>query len=106
MACLSRTSVACTRACASASSGRCIATASGPTGGIAAAGIVAFVAGLVMLVMVIGALVKLGMQKAWGWFVGVLVLQLIGLGIIGMVAYAIAGPADSGREVVTRPMAG
>jgi len=78
-------------------------SSNGPTGGLAAAGSVAFIAGIVMLVMWILALIKLGMQKAWGWFVGVLILHLVGLGIIGMVAYAIAGPADTGTEVVTRP---
>jgi hypothetical protein len=62
------------------------------------------IAGIVMLVMWIGALVKLGMQHSWGWFVAVLILHLIALGIIGMVAYAIAGPADTG-EVVMRPTA-
>jgi hypothetical protein len=55
-------------------------------------------ASLVMFVMWIGALVKLVQLSAWGWFVGVLILQLIGLGIIGMVAYAIAGPEE--RTVV------
>lgn len=60
------------------------------------------VAGIVMLVMWIGALVKLGMQHAWGWFVALLVLHLVALGIIGMVAYAIWGPADEG-VVATRP---
>ena len=33
------------------------------------------VTGVVMLVMWIGALVKLGQQHAWGWFVGVLLLH-------------------------------
>jgi hypothetical protein len=60
------------------------------------------ITGIVMLVMWIGALIKLGMQRAWGWFVGVLVLHLVGLGIIGMAAYAIAGPEDEDL-VVTRP---
>ena len=59
-------------------------------------------AGIVTLVMWIGALVKLGMQRAWGWFVGLLVLHLLGLGIVGMVAYAVAGPEDEDL-VVTRP---
>ena len=58
--------------------------------------------GIVMLVMWIGALIRLGQQHAWGWFVAVLVLHLIGLGIVGMVAYAVAGPADA-DIVVTRP---
>jgi hypothetical protein len=74
-----------------------------PSGGVIVAEIVAFVAGLVMLVMWIGALVKLGTQHAWGWFVAVLVLNLIGLGIIGMVAYAVAGPPDTAGEIVSRP---
>jgi len=60
------------------------------------------VAGVVMLVMWIGALIKLGQQHAWGWIVAVLVLHLLALGIIGMVAYAIAGPTDT-EEVVIRP---
>ncbi len=42
-------------------------------------------------------------QKSCGWFVAVLILQLIGLGIIGMVLYGIWGPADSSMGVVTRP---
>jgi hypothetical protein len=69
---------------------------------IAAEYLVMAVAGIVMLVMWIGALVKLGAQRAWGWFVGVLVLHLVGLGIVGMGAYALAGPEDEDL-VVTRP---
>ena len=60
------------------------------------------IAGIVMLGMWIGALVELGMQRAWGWFVGVLLLHVTGLGIIGMVAYAVAGPEDEDL-VVIRP---
>lgn len=60
------------------------------------------ITGIVMLVMWIGALAKLGMQHAWGWFAAVLVLHLVALGIIGMVAYAIWGPADV-TEVAMRP---
>jgi hypothetical protein len=48
----------------------------------------------VMAVLWIGALVRLGRQHDWGWFAAVLILQLVGLGIIGMGAYAIAGPID------------
>jgi hypothetical protein len=58
--------------------------------------------GVVMLVTWIGALVKLGQQRAWGWLTGVLVLHLVGLGIIGMVAYAVSGPEDS-AYVAVRP---
>jgi hypothetical protein len=60
------------------------------------------VTGIVMLVMWIGALVKLGQQQAWGWFLAVLLLHLVGLGIIGMVAYAVSGPEDA-AYVVIRP---
>jgi hypothetical protein len=73
-----------------------------PQPGALLAYLVAIVTGLVMLVMWIGALIRLGQQKAWGWFVGVLVLHLVGLGIVGMVAYAAAGPPDTDM-VVTRP---
>ena len=61
-----------------------------------------FVAGALMLVMWVGALIKLGQQHTWGWFAAVLVLHLIALGIVGMVTYAIAGPDDR-IEVVMRP---
>ena len=67
----------------------------------AMAGIIAVVAGLVMLVTCIGALIRLGQGHSWGWFAAVLILQLLGLGIIGMIAYAVAGPSD--EMVVTRP---
>ena len=59
-------------------------------------------ASIVMLVMWIGALIRLGQLGSWGWLVLVLVLQLIGLGIVGMAAYAVAGPSDVLRDV-TRP---
>ena len=67
--------------------------------------IVAVACGIVMFVMWIGALIKLGQQRSWGWFAFLLliyVLTLGVLGIIGMVAYAIAGPGDR-SEVVMRP---
>lgn len=49
---------------------------------------------LVMFVLWLAALARLARQHDWGWFAAVLILQLVGLGIIGMVAYAIAGPID------------
>jgi hypothetical protein len=79
------------------------AGANPPAAGVLVAYLIMAVAGIVMLVMWIGALVKLGMQQAWGWFIALLVLHLFALGIIGMVAYAIAGPEDT--EVVIRPTA-
>ena len=48
----------------------------------------------VMFVLWVAALARLARQHDWGWFVALLVLQLVGLGIVGMVAYAIAGPID------------
>jgi hypothetical protein len=76
--------------------------ASTPPAGALAAYLLIIATGIVMLVMWIGALIRLGQQHAWGWFAAVLVLHLIGLGIIGMVAYAVRGPADT-EMVVTRP---
>lgn len=62
-----------------------------------------FIAAVVMLVMWLAALLKLGTQRAWAWFAAVLVLHLIGLGVIGMAAYAMAGPDGSRPEIVYRP---
>jgi hypothetical protein len=73
-----------------------------PPPGVWLAYLVLTISAVVMLVMWIGALIRLGQQHAWGWFVGVLVLHLIGLGIIAMAAYAISGPEDT-DEVVIRP---
>lgn len=67
----------------------------------ASAWIVAGIAGIVMLVMWVGALVRLAQLHAWGWFAAVLVLQFVALGIIPMVGYAISGPED--EVSVTRP---
>jgi len=49
---------------------------------------------VVMAILWIGALVRLARQHDWGWFLAVLLLQLVGLGIVGMGAYAVAGPVD------------
>ena len=78
------------------------APAGSPPPAVAIPSLVLVAGGIVMFVMWIGALIKLAQQHAWGWFVAVLILQLIFLGIIGMAAYAIAGPQDT-DEVVTRP---
>ena len=67
----------------------------------AVAWLVVGICGIVMLIMWIGALVRLGQLHSWGWFVFMLVLQLIGLGIIPMVAYAVSGPEDA--PTFTRP---
>ncbi len=78
---------------------------SAPAAAMVAYGVMG-IAGLAMLVMWIGALVKLGGRQAWAWFMGVLVLHLIGLGIIGMVAYAVAGPPDESGYVIRPTLAG
>jgi hypothetical protein len=75
--------------------------ASAPSGGVLLGYLILAAAGLVMLVMWIGALINLAKQHSWSWFVAVLVLHVFFLGIVGMVAYAIAGPEDT--EIVIRP---
>lgn len=72
-----------------------------PAGMVIPYGVMA-IAGVVMLVTWIGALLKLATLHAWGWFVGLLVLHLVALGIIGMVAYALWGP-DHMPDIATRP---
>jgi hypothetical protein len=47
-----------------------------------------------MVVCWIAALVRLWRQHDVGWFAAVLILHVVGLGIVGMVAYAGAGPVD------------
>ena len=59
-------------------------------------------AALVMLVTWVAALFRLGQLRYWGWFAALLVFHVLGLGIVGMVAYAISGP-DENDEVVYRP---
>jgi hypothetical protein len=49
---------------------------------------------LVMCVAWIGALVRLARIRRWGWFAGVLLTQLAGAGILGMVMYAGVGPEE------------
>jgi hypothetical protein len=61
------------------------------------------IASVAMLVLWIGALAALGQQRAWGWFAAVLVLEITGLGIIGMVAYAIGGPPGRPAPSFIRP---
>jgi hypothetical protein len=66
---------------------------------------VMLVASVVTIVMWALTLLKLGSLHAWAWFAAVLVLQLVGIGIIGMVAYALAGPVERAarEQVVHRP---
>jgi len=67
--------------------------------------LVLFASAVVMLVFWIGALIMLAHLRALGWFIAVLVLHLIGLGIIGMIAYALAGPDHPMTVVIRPPMA-
>ena len=73
-----------------------------PPPGVWLAYLVLTISAGVMFVTWIGALIRLAHQRAWDWFAGVLFLHLIGLGVIGMVAYAISGPGDA-DAVVIRP---
>src|SRR5437879_13172348 len=71
---------------------------SSPAGGVAV--LLIGLAALVVVVVWIGALIRLGQQHSWGWFAAVLLLHLVGLGSIGMLLYPIAGRDDI---VVYRP---
>jgi hypothetical protein len=88
---------------AHAQTGGAGAAAAGTSPISAIAWLVAGICSIVMLIMWIGALVRLGRLGSWGWFATMLVLQLVGLGIIPMVAYALSGPDDT--VAVTRPSA-
>ena len=68
--------------------------------------LVMFFAAFVMFAMWIAAVLRLAVQRSWGWFAAVLTLHLVGLGIIGMVAYGLSG-TDERRidEIVYRPRA-
>jgi hypothetical protein len=57
---------------------------------------------LTTLYMWVLALMKLARRHATFSFVVILVLQLVGLGIVGMMAYALSGPEEK-LEYVTRP---
>ncbi|HEY6876323.1 MAG TPA: hypothetical protein VI384_08190 [Candidatus Dormibacteraeota bacterium] len=84
---------------------RATQSSSTPPTGIFFVYLAMFIAMVVMLATWLAALVKLATQRAWGWFVAVGVLHLVGLGIIGMAAYAMAGPEAERAEVVYRPTA-
>ena len=77
--------------------------ASGTSPAAAIASLVVGIASLVMLILWIGALGAIGRQESWGWFAAVFLLQLVGLGILGMAAYAFGGPDDNPIPAVTRP---
>ena len=64
--------------------------------------VVMVAAGLITLYMWVRALIKLARLHATFSFVAILLLQLVGLGIVGMVAYALSGPEEK-LGYVTRP---
>jgi hypothetical protein len=47
-----------------------------------------------MVVCWFGAAVRLWTQHHLGWLAAVVILQLVGLGVVGMAAYMLAGPVD------------
>ena len=51
---------------------------------------------VVMFVSWLGALAGLARRREWRWFTVVLVTQLVGAGIAGIVTYAGSGPLDEG----------
>lgn len=73
--------------------------------GFTVAYLVVLVSVLVMFVTWINALVRLSQCRAWVWFGFMLLFYVLTLGVLGiipMLAYAIAGP-DGVEEVVLRP---
>jgi hypothetical protein len=64
--------------------------------------VVMVISGLITLYMWMQALVKLARRHATFSFVVILLFQLVGLGIIGMTAYALSGPEEK-LEYVIRP---
>ena len=66
--------------------------------------LVMVVSGLITVYMWLRALLKLAHRHNTFSFVSILLLQLVGLGIVGMVAYALSGPEDK-VAYVTRPSA-
>jgi hypothetical protein len=64
--------------------------------------VVMFVSGAITVYMWLRALLKLAHRHATFSFVSILLLQLVGLGIVGMVAYAISGPDDR-FDIAVRP---
>ncbi len=64
--------------------------------------VVMVVSGLTTLYMWVRALIKLARRHATFSFVAILLLQLVGLGIVGMVAYVLSGP-DEPADYAIRP---
>lgn len=68
--------------------------------GLAVVYAVMVLAGVVTFVTWVAALVKLALQRATVTFAAILLLQLVGLGIVGMLLYALAGRDESAGYVI------
>jgi hypothetical protein len=66
--------------------------------------ILAGLGGLALLIGWIIALVLTAQARRWGWFVALLVLGLIGLQLIIMLIYLIAGPREAETAMGPAPM--
>ena len=73
--------------------------------------VVLAIAGIVTLVMWIGALIRLGQQRAWGWFAAVLVLHYgfgrypLDAGFLHHPARSVAGNATMAQDFLGVPLA-
>ena len=85
--------------------GRFSAPSSTPPPGTFFLYFVMFMTVIVTFLTWVAVLIKLVSRRSWGWFVAVLLLHLVGIGIVGIAAYALAGPGDRGEEIVYRPTA-
>ena len=62
--------------------------------------------GIVMFATWIAALIQLAEHRAWRWFVCMLLVYVVSLGVAGivpMLAYAVAGPGAEPALVAVRP---
>ena len=79
--------------------------ASNKSGALAGIGIALLtIGGIALLVGWIMALILTAQAKRWGWFIALLVLGLIGLQLIIMLIYLIAGPSERESAMAPAPM--
>ena len=68
--------------------------------------VVIVASGIVMFATWIAALIQLAEHRAWQWFVCMLLVYVVSLGVAGivpMLAYAVAGPCGEPALVAVRP---
>jgi hypothetical protein len=66
-----------------------------PSSAVYAAGVaLAGIGGLIELISWILALISVAILGRWGWFLGLLILGLIGLLLIVMIIYSFVGPSQ------------